>query len=259
MTFFVQSNDYRILSCTVADLVVQRLLQKLLHISSSSPAGNCRCTRHSDIVASAFTELTTFRCIMSDDFPSLYTPSASASAEAGPSTFTGGPTSARALEQMHEQAEATTSSAQGGPSRSQLDLGSESAFPSLGAPSKVGAAGSASRWGVAAARSKAAAPSIPQPSAPLYTETLVLPSSSINVSPAPSSGSNSRNSPAGSDATTLGGVINHLMTRYPHVKIEASSSTFKQTTTFLFKALRQQDVERVKVELKTRIVRKVHI
>jgi hypothetical protein len=202
---------------------------------------------------------------MSDDFPSLYTPSATA----GPSTSSGSATAgsssaAQALEQLHEQTEASSSAngQQNGQKQAQqqLDFASESSFPSLGAPSAAIGKAAAGGWG-GAARSRAAHASSQQQhqqqaSSALYTETLVLPSSSINLS-AVSGGSGAQRGPSINDATTLGGVLTYLMGKYPSVKVEASSSAAKQTTTFLFKAARQQDVERVKHELRTRIVRKV--
>lgn len=146
------------------------------------------------------------------------------------------------------------------PTNTGLDLSNESAFPSLGAPS---APPRAATGGWAATRSRAVHQSSQAPAAAagptIFTETVTLPSTSINVSPLPPPGprqgtfSNERIP----EATTLGGVLNQIMTKFPSVKIEASTSTAKATTTFLFKAQRQQDIERVKQELRSRVVKKV--
>jgi hypothetical protein len=91
---------------------------------------------------------------------------------------------------------------------------------------------------------------------PSFTETLTLPSASINVNPTPQTQrSGFSNAPA--DPTTLGGVINLLVAKYNGVRIDSSSSTAKGTTTFLLRAQRQQDIDRVKRDLMSRIVRKV--
>ena len=200
-------------------------------------------------------------------------------AAGGPSSST---SAAAALEQIHGQADAgqedqdgengadavaSSSSAPGGSSgkkggsnkASNLDLGDEDLFPSLGAPSAPPGKGKAvaGGWGGAArSRAAAAAAAAPAPAVPSFTETLTLPSASINVNATPQTQrSGFSNAPA--DPTTLGGVINLLVANYNGVRIDSSSSTAKGTTTFLLRAQRQQDIDRVKRDLMSRIVKKV--
>lgn len=231
---------------------------------------------------------------MDNDFPSLYTPPASA-VGSGPGPRASGSSSsndilagsdsyavgAHLLKEIHEQSESAGSNGASGSDlrdgaapaaasskqqqqqnkNKRLDLDSEDAFPSLGAPSAP-ASSSVSGWG-AAARSRvsvaASAPpaAVTQPS--LYTESLVLPTASINVTaPPPTTGPRGGYSNRESEPTTLGGVLSQLMTRYNGVKVESSTSTAKGTTTLLIKAQRQQDLERVKRDLLGRIVKKVN-
>lgn len=217
-----------------------------------------------------------------DGFPSLYTPAGAVGAQqstsdaAGTSAAAGDApsTAAQALAQLHEQNgdsaqsgsdpsdNAAINGASGGKSgkqaRAQLDLASESAFPSLGGPAPgKSAAVSGGGWGAAAASRARATASAPAVAAPqLYTESFVLPSNSISVGGPPAGGYSASNRRE-EQPTTLGGVLQLLMSKYPSTKIEASTSTAKNTTTFLFKSHRQQDIERVKNDLKARVVRKV--
>jgi hypothetical protein len=198
---------------------------------------------------------------MDNDFPSLYTPPASA-VGSGPGPLASGSSSkdmlpgnenyavgAHLLKEIHEQSESAGSNAASGSdlrdgaapaaSRKQqqqhnknkrLDLDSEDAFPSLGAPSAP-ASSSVSGWG-AAARSRASVAASAPPAAvtqpSLYTESLVLPTASINVTaPPPTTGPRGGYSNRESEPTTLGGVLSQLMTRYNGVKVESSTSTAK--------------------------------
>lgn len=232
---------------------------------------------------------------MDNDFPSLYTPPASAggiAAGAGPRAS--GSTSAmpeadgnnyavgaHLLKEIHEQSESAGAGASNGVSgdapasgkqangNKRLDLDSETAFPSLGAPSapSSSSATGGSGWG-AAARSRASAAASAQSASAsqgaiaqsnLFTESLVLPTASINVTaPPPTTGPRGGYSNREAEPTTLGGVLSQLMTRYNGVKVESSTSTAKGTTTLLIKAQRQQDLERVKRDLLGRIVKKVN-
>lgn len=229
---------------------------------------------------------------MDSDFPSLYTPPASAvpgaasgSASTSTSAAAGGvhggssdpsqsyAVGAHLLKEIHEQADGPAgSNGVSGSSKQQaaksLDLDSETAFPSLGAPAAGPGASAASGWG-AAARSRASAAAAVNAggaaSTPasiqsnLFTESLVLPTASINVTaPPPTTGPRGGFSNREAEPTTLGGVLSQLMARYNGVKVQSSTSTAKGTTTLLIKAQRQQDLERVKRDLLSRIVKKVN-
>lgn len=200
---------------------------------------------------------------MSDDFPSLYTPLAGPSSSQDASNAPTAISAAQALEQVHANASegasgskaSTTNRANG------LDLGSESAFPSLGGSTKANGQSSGG-WG-AAAKSRAAAASSAGPNgaaaqANVYTETLTLLSSSININAgSPSTNLSGAGRSGSNEPTSLGTVLQQLRARYPNVKLDASSSNAKGTTTFIFKAARQQDLERVKQDLRTKLIKKV--
>lgn len=212
---------------------------------------------------------------MSDDFPSLNGqgtsagPSGSHYDAAGNSSSNAGPalSAAQALEQAHHgnandgnTTAGQSSKASGsrkGATPADIDLNSESAFPSLG-----GASRAAAQTGGWAAKSRANAHSSSVSSAvasqaALLTESVTLPTSSINIGPPVPSSSYQGRSNNNNEASSLGAVLQMLRAKYPQVKLEASTSTAKGTTTFLFKASRQQDIERVKQELRTKVVRKV--
>lgn len=239
---------------------------------------------------------------MDNDFPSLYTPPASASAVApGASASTSTSNAAGAaegsgsssgavgsqsyavgahlLKEIHEQSESSTSSGTNGVSgggggsnkqaSNRLDLDSETAFPSLGGGSAAASTGG-SGWGAAARTRAAAAVSSTHASSGggagatiaqsnIFTESLVLPTASINVTaPPPTTGPRGGFSNREAEPTTFGGVLSQLMSKYNGVKVESSTSTAKGTTTLLIKAQRQQDLERVKRDLLGRIVKKVN-
>lgn len=238
---------------------------------------------------------------MDNDFPSLYTPPASAStvapgasaststsnaaaaAEGSGSSSSGAVGSqsyavgAHLLKEIHEQSESSTSSGTNGVSgagsnkqaSNRLDLDSETAFPSLGGGSAAASTGG-SGWGAAARTRAAAAVSSTHASSGggagatilqsnIFTESLVLPTASINVTaPPPTTGPRGGFSNREAEPTTLGGVLSQLMSKYNGVKVESSTSTAKGTTTLLIKAQRQQDLERVKRDLLGRIVKKVN-
>lgn len=226
---------------------------------------------------------------MDNDFPSLYTPpassgglgvragaavdaasplaSTSASTGAGSEGSSSYAVGAHLLKEIHEQSEGDGLAVNGGGASRQkpqgnrgLDLESESAFPSLGAPSAAFGNAPGSGWG-AAARSRAAAapsPAVNQASQALFTESLTLPTASINVAAPPAAVTRGGFSNKEPEPTTLGGVLIQLSKKYAGVKVESSTSTAKGTTTLLIKAQRQQDVERVKRDLLARIVKKVN-